>query len=124
MVHRNDLNFRVTYNVDGCPLEYRRYHSFYKHVRENHRECLDVDMTALGTHSGSIFSAGIMPMNTLVSSDNESLFTAACSLDASDNARDYDSSGSDADCSDNGGGTYSDDENQMDQSQQVCILFN
>ena len=36
-VHSNEVNFFVRCGVDDCPATFRRYHSFYKHVRRNHR---------------------------------------------------------------------------------------
>ena len=32
ILHRNETNFRVTCNVDGCPAMFKKYNSFYKHV--------------------------------------------------------------------------------------------
>uniref|UniRef100_A0A7M5UEN5 C2H2-type domain-containing protein n=1 Tax=Clytia hemisphaerica TaxID=252671 RepID=A0A7M5UEN5_9CNID len=36
VVHANELNFNVKCNVSGCPLVFRRYNSYYKHVVRNH----------------------------------------------------------------------------------------
>lgn len=41
IVHRNETNFRVTCNVDGCPAIFEKYNSFYKHVYKKHREIYD-----------------------------------------------------------------------------------
>lgn len=36
-VHSNDVNFFIRCGIDDCPATFRRYDSFYKHVRRNHR---------------------------------------------------------------------------------------
>ena len=41
IVHRNEPNFQVTCNVDGCPVTFMKYNSFYKHVHKQHRAIYD-----------------------------------------------------------------------------------
>ena len=41
IVHRNEPNFQLTCNVDGCPATFKKYNSFYKHVHKQHRAIYD-----------------------------------------------------------------------------------
>ena len=36
VTHANELNFNVKCNVSGCPLVFRRYNSYYRHVVRHH----------------------------------------------------------------------------------------
>jgi hypothetical protein len=35
VIHRNEPNFQVACNVDGCPAVFKKYNSFYKHVSKH-----------------------------------------------------------------------------------------
>ncbi|XP_028415149.1 uncharacterized protein LOC114538196 [Dendronephthya gigantea] len=47
-VHSNEPNFLVKCGVDNCPAIFRRYHSFYKHVSNNHRQVYDSNTEGVG----------------------------------------------------------------------------
>lgn len=42
--HGNSPNFQIICGINNCPMRYRRYHSFYKHVRYIHSEFYDSDL--------------------------------------------------------------------------------
>ena len=46
VVHRNEPNFQVACNVDGCPAVFKKYNSFYKHVCKQHRAVYDTQAQA------------------------------------------------------------------------------
>ena len=35
-VHSNEVNFSVRCGINECPATFKRYHSFYKHIRKKH----------------------------------------------------------------------------------------
>ena len=35
-VHSNEVNFSVRWGINECPATFKRYHSFYKHIRKKH----------------------------------------------------------------------------------------
>ena len=46
VVRRNEPNFQVACNVDGCPAVFKKYNSFYKHVCKQHRAVYDTQAQA------------------------------------------------------------------------------
>ena len=44
-VHAHEPNFHIVCGIQGCPRTYKNYHSFRKHLRRHHPDCMSSNET-------------------------------------------------------------------------------
>ena len=59
-VHSGDKEFEITCGISNCEKSYKKYDSFYRHVKNRHHAYLDIPATDL--HIGEISTALRQPI--------------------------------------------------------------
>lgn len=59
-VHFGDKEFEITCGISNCKKSYKKYDSFYRHVKNRHHAYLDIPATDL--HIGEISTALRQPI--------------------------------------------------------------